>query len=172
MTDEEELYGIDRAHGHPRAIELVPDEFFWDCADELGPFGSDEGDTALEEFREWRLENPGEPVEDCIIWTIEAVGEMDASEYSDDIANEGTVAELMDDEDFDDQQYIYTLDISIIATGFGQLADEGRIDPEAKPYLARALKRQIVYAKLSTDWEHADQYIANLRKLEQVLQQA
>lgn len=172
MADDEELYGIDREHGHPRAIELIPDEFFWDCADELAPFGSDEGDTALEEFRDWRSEHPDDAVEDCIMWTIEEVGEMDVEEYSDDIANEERVAELMDDEDFDDQQYIYTLDASVIATGFAQLVDEGKIDAEVKPYVARALKRQMIYAKLSTEWEHAGQYIANLKRLEQVLQQA
>lgn len=169
---EEAPYGIDRAQGHPRALELIPDEFFWDCADELGPFGSDEGDTALDEFREWRREHPDDPVEGCIIWTIEAVGEMDVDEYSDGIADEKLVAELMEDDDFDDQQYIYTLDISVIATGFGQLADEGRIDPEVKPYLARALARQIMYANLSKGWDHAGQYVENLRRLQQVLQLA
>jgi uncharacterized protein YfeS len=28
--------------------------FFWSCSDELGLFGSDEGDTTLAEYRNWR----------------------------------------------------------------------------------------------------------------------
>ena len=53
--DDEERYGIRKEFAHPRAIELIPDDFFWNCVDELSPFGSDEGDTALAEYREWRL---------------------------------------------------------------------------------------------------------------------
>lgn len=43
---EEEIYGIDKDQdqAHPRAIELVPEDFFWSCIDELAPFGSDEGE--------------------------------------------------------------------------------------------------------------------------------
>jgi len=138
---EEDPGGIDKDRGHPRAIQIIPDEFFWDCTDELAPFGSDEGDMALSEYRDWRKENPVELLVECIIWTIESVGEIDASEYSDAIFHESTVREQIEDPDFDDQQLIYTTDVSVIATAFGKLADEGKIDPSAKPYAARALKR-------------------------------
>src|SRR6185369_12225223 len=127
MSDDEED-GIDKERGHPRALQLIPDEFFWDCGDELAPFGSDEGATALEEFREWRCNNPSSHLEECITWTIESVGEIDSTEYADEIADESRVKAQLADESFDDRQYIYTVDVSVIATGFGQLADEGRID--------------------------------------------
>lgn len=166
---EDEIYGIDRETGHPRALKLIPDDFFWDCTDELAPFGSDEGDTALSEYRDWRAENPDSPLEECIIWTIESVGEIDADEYSDAIYQESTVLAQIEDPDFDDQQYIFTTDVSVIATGFGQLADEGKIDAAAKPYVLRAIKRQIVWAKLQPGWEYAEEYIGNLSKLEAVL---
>ncbi|APV48904.1 hypothetical protein BWI17_03920 [Betaproteobacteria bacterium GR16-43] len=168
MSDDED-YGIDKVRGHPRAIELIPDEFFWDCSDELGPFGSDEGDTALEEFREWRRNNPRAPVEDCIIWTLESVGEIDASDYSDAIADEATIKAQLADEDFDDQQYIYTVDASVIATGFGQLADEGTIDESAKPYIRRALMRQAVWGRLV---KLDGVYIRNLQRLDRALNEA
>src|SRR5262245_57921485 len=135
MSDEEEeLGGIDRDRAHPRAIQIIPDEFFWDCVDELAPFGSDEGATALDEYRSWRKEHPSDPLEDCLIWTIESVGEIQVSEYDDRIADEERVKAQVADEDFDDLQFIYTLDVSVIATGFGQLVDEGKIDASAKPY--------------------------------------
>jgi len=167
--DEEEQYGIDRERGHPRAVQLVPDEFFWDCADELAPFGSDEGDTALEEYRDWRKAHPDAPLEECLVWTIESVGEIDAGEYDDAIFDEATVRAQVDDPDFDDQQLIYVTDASVIATVFGQLADEGRIDATAKPYAARALTRQKVWARLQPDWPHADEYVRNLARLESIL---
>jgi len=165
----DEQYGIDKERGHPRAVKLIPDEFFWDCADELAPFGSDEGDTALEEFREWRKKNPKSSVDECITWVIESVGEMNADEYTDEIASESRIKKQLADEDFDDQQYIYTVDVSVIATGFGQLADEGRIDPTAKPYLRRALQRQIVWAKL-VKFDGA--YVRNLQRLQRALDEA
>jgi hypothetical protein len=38
---------------------------------------------------------------------------------------------------------MFTLDTTVIATGLGQLVDEGRIDEDAKPYLHVAVKRQL-----------------------------
>ncbi|WP_035375060.1 hypothetical protein [Pseudoduganella violaceinigra] len=170
--DDEEIYGIDKEHGHPRALEIIPDDFFWDCGDDLAPFGSDEGDMALAEYRDWRKANPATPLEACLIWTIESVAEIGAAEYSDAIFNEATVRQQIDDPEFDDQHYIYTTDVSVIATVFGQLADEGTIDASAKPYAERALKRQIVWAGLQPGWEYAGDYIANLKRLETALAEA
>lgn len=169
---EEDLGGIDKDKGHARAIQIIPDEFFWDCSDELAPFGSDEGDTALSEYRDWRKENPGEPLEKCLIWTIELVGEIDASEYSDAIFLEPTVRAQIEDPDFDDRQLIYTTDVSVIATAFGQFADEGKMDASAKPYASRALRRQLVWANLQPDWSHADEYIGKLSRLQAALAEA
>jgi uncharacterized protein YfeS len=171
MADED-FGGIDRAAGHPRALQLVPDEFFWNCADELAPFGSDEGDTALNEYRDWRKENPGEGLEACLTWTIECVGEIDAAEYTDAIFEEATVRSQLADPDYDDEQLIYVTDVSVIATAFGQLADEGRIDAAAKPYALRALKRQMVWARLQQDWPHAQAYLGNLDRLQAILAEA
>src|SRR5436309_3549899 len=132
---EEEIYGIDKDHAHKRAIELIPEEFFWDCVDELAPFGSDEGDMALSEFRVWKKENPGLPTYECLRWTIECVGEIELDEYNEKILNKNLIKSQLEDDEFDDQQYIFTLDISVIATGFGQLVDEGKIDKQNKPLI-------------------------------------
>ena len=165
-------YGIDRENGHKRALKLIPDEFFWDCVDELAPFGSDEGDTALYEFREWRLANPNAPVQDCLVWTIEAVGEMPAAAYNESLVQKAIVEKQIHDPNFDDQQHIYTLDASVIATVFGQLADEGKIDSDAKPYAALALQRQVVWAELQHEWPHRAQRIKYLKRLLRVLGKA
>ena len=170
MSNDDDLGGIDIERAHPRAVELIPDEFFWSCVDELGPFGSDEGDTALNEFREWRQEHPKEPLEACLVWTIESVGEIDVADYDDAIFDEATVKAQVEDPDFDDQQLIYTVDTSVIATAFGQLVDEGTIDASAKPYVSRALKRQLVWANVQDSWGHAGEYSGNLARLQSVLE--
>jgi len=170
--DEDENYGIDQDHAHPRAVALAPEDFFWSCIDELSPFGSDEGDTALSEFRDWRKEYPDSPLLDCLEWTIESVGEMDFLDYNDELLSRSKIKSQREDKDFDDQQYVYTLDTSVIATGFGQLVDEGAIDPDSKPVIKRAIDRLIIWAELSESWSHSAEFISNLNVLHRILKEA
>ena len=168
---EEENYGINKEFAHPRAIELIPEDFFWDCVDELAPFGSDEGDLALSEFRDWKKENPNEPIYECIKWVIEDLTEKPISEYNEQIINRELIKSQVDDEDFDDEYYLFTVDISVIATGFGQLVDEGKIDESIKPIIQRAITRQKIQIEIE-DVYFSKEYIANLIVLERVLKEA
>lgn len=169
---EEEKYGIDIDNAHQKAIELIPEEFFWSCIDELAPFGSDEGDTALAEFRDWRKEKTATPTIECLKWVIESVGEMEFADYNSEMLSRTKIQSQLDDADFDDQQYIYTLDISVIATGFAQLVDEGIIETDNKKIIQLAIDRQIIWAELSEDWEHSKEYISNLKVLDSALKAA
>lgn len=172
MEEQEEKYGIDIDNSHPKAVELIPETFFWSCIDELAPFGSDEGDTALAEYRDWRKANPKTPTLECLKWVIESVGEMEFAGYNEKIVDKKLIASQLEDDDFDDQQYIYTLDNSVIATGFAQLVDEGIIENQNKPIIQLAIDRQKIWAELSEDWEHSREYIGNLQVLERALNQA
>jgi len=167
-----EKYGIDIDNAHERAKKLIPQDFFWSCIDELGPFGSDEGDTALAEFRRWRKANPSKPTLECLIWTITGVGEMEFSGYNHQLVDREKIASQLQDNKFDDRQYIYTLDISVIATGFGQLVDEGSIDQANRDVIQIAIDRQILWAELSSEWAHRQEYIGNLRVLNRALMEA
>ncbi len=167
----EEVYGIQKDHAHKRAIELIPEDFFWSCIDELAPFGSDEGDMALAEFRDWKKENPNSPTYECLQWTIESVSELNISEYNENILDKGLIRKQITDDDFDDYQYIFTVDISVIATGFGQLVDEGKIDERNKPIIQLAINRQKNWAELSEGWKYRGEYIANLTVLERALKE-
>lgn len=169
---EDEPYGIDKSQAHEKAIKLIPEEFFWSCYDELAPFGSDEGDTALAEFRDWKKENPNSETYECLKWTIEGVSEKDFSEYNQIILEKNLIETQISDNNFDDRQYIFTVDISVIATGFSQLVDEGKIDKKNKPLIQLAIDRQKIWAELSTHWENRDEYIGNLNVLERVLREA
>ena len=159
---------IDRDFAHERAKELVPEEFFWDCSDELAPFGSDEGDTALAEYRNWRKENDDRPLMDCVRWTVESVGQMNFEDYNERLLSPEKVRSQVEDEGYDDYQYIFTLDISVLATVFGQLVDEGKIDPDVKPVASLAIARQKLWTTAHDD-DFSDEYIGNLAVLERVL---
>ena len=167
--DGEENYGIDINNAHKKAIQLIPEDFFWSCIDELAPFGSDEGDTALAEFRDWRKANPKTPTIECLKWVIEGVGEMSFEDYNSEMLSRSKIKSQIEDEDFDDQQYIYTLDISVIATGFAQLVDEGLIESQNKKIIKLAIDRQIIWAEISEDWPHSEEYISNLKVLDRAL---
>ena len=111
---------------HPRARELMPEPLFWDCVDESTPFGSDEGNDAYYEWRSWREENPDASLADCIAWILDGELSGYASAYQSD--------------NWDS----FALDATIIATGLGQLMDEGTIDERAQSFLGIAIQRQRV----------------------------
>ncbi len=165
----EAICGINKVCAHERAIELIPEDFFWNPLDELAPFGSDEGDIALLEFRVWKREYPMSPVYECLTWIIESVGQMKVTEYNDSILDRGLLRAQVEDVQFDDQQFIYTLDTTLIATGFGQLVDEGVIDEVNKPIIQRALERQQIWAEQFEFWDYKDEYISRLNTLKRLL---
>ncbi len=173
----EELYGIDKETAHPRALELAPEDFFWNSYDELAPFGSDEGDMALAEYREWRTENKEESLTACLRWVIESLSDYNFEDFNNSILDIEKIKNELENEDFDDYQEHYVLDISVMATGFGQLVDEGTIDEEAKPIVLLSIERQESITRISAeegvwDQEVADEYLNNLQVLKRILQQA
>ena len=126
------------SHRHPRANELMRDDFFWDCVNELAPFGSDEGADAYVEYRRWRAENPDANLAACISWILG--GNRDSYNFS---LTDDPAIQLGDDSAHDfGYADAFTLDATIIATVLGQLVDEGRVDVEAKPFAAIAIRRQ------------------------------
>jgi len=165
----EDRYGINKDYAHPNAIKLVPEEFFWDCVDELAPFGSDEGDMALAEYRDWRKLNPNTPILECMKWSIEGVGEIPYENYNESLLSKEVIKEHIYNQEYNDHYYIYTLDATVIGTGFGQLVDEGKIDEDIKPTISIALTRLIYWSELQPDWEGSEIFIKNLKVLERIL---
>lgn len=51
-------------NAHPKAKELLTEDFYWSPIEESAPFGSDDGSDAFYGFREWRNKNKTEsPIE-------------------------------------------------------------------------------------------------------------
>lgn len=126
------------SHRHPRANELISNEALWDCANELAPFGSDEGADAYVEYRRWRSENPRSNLVDCVAWILGSKND----EYNAALVRDSAIGDS--DKSAGDFGYpdAFTLDATVIATVLGQLVDEGRIDTEAKPFAKVAIDRQ------------------------------
>jgi uncharacterized protein YfeS len=126
------------AHRHPRAADLMRDEMFWDCANELAPFCSDEGADAYVEYRRWRRENPNLNLVECIAWILNG----NIAQYNRSLLDEEAIEECDESADLMGYSDAFTLDATIIATVLGQLVDEGCIDAEAKPFAKLAISRQ------------------------------
>jgi len=136
----------DRSSGYGRTARPslcggMAEPIFWDCADEAAPFGSDEGFDAYYDWRDWREENASAPLTDCLNWICD--GQL--SKYTMDLASDKQVevdVESLDGAFLANQYDIFTLDTTIIATGLGQLVDEGTIDDSAKQFILVAIQRQ------------------------------
>ncbi|HWE97710.1 MAG TPA: hypothetical protein VG269_27390 [Tepidisphaeraceae bacterium] len=128
---------------HPRAREIMSDESLWSCSNDASPFGSDEGSESYSEFLRWRGRNPKANLLECLDWILEGR----TNEYNDRLLDEANMAKIAAGDEkggliglnYGD---IFTLDATIIATALAQLAEEGRIDPEVKPIVRIALRRQ------------------------------
>ena len=81
--------------------------------------------------------------------------------YTEQLLDDDRIAKLVsgDEAESIDLGYAdaFTLDATMIATALAQLADEGRVDPEAKPYVRVALRRQL-HPTVVAQWQrHADE---------------
>ena len=165
--------GIDINKAHERAVELIPDDFFWDVSDDITPYGHGYGDTALNEFREWRAKNKRKSITHFLKQTIEEVGEMDPKDYTVKLLDQKAIGTLLTDEEYDVEQFFDGLDMSLIAAGFAQLIDEGKIDQDAKRYIRIAIERQMISNTLGLfDEDTSREFVSYLKVLKAVLEKA
>jgi hypothetical protein len=87
---------------------------------------------------------------------------MEFADYNDSLLSRDKIKTQLEDTEFTISNFFFPLDISVIATGFGQLVDEGVIEETNKPIIKIALDRQIIWSELQKEWDHANQYIAKL----------
>lgn len=125
---------------HERAIKIADYEFFWDCVDELAPFGSDESYMAFAELCDWREDYPDADIIECYKWILSCWG-LELEEYDESIIENENIVKIIKDLDFEEE--LLMLDLTIIATGFGQLILEGKIDNDVKNIIHLALLRQM-----------------------------
>jgi uncharacterized protein YfeS len=131
---------------HPRARKLMPHAPLWDVVNENAPFGSDEGNAALDEFAAWRAVHPGAPLLGFLEWTMDSPSSSDwkmplgANETSDAVLADWIARAKAGTFDFHNE--VWRRDTNIIASALAQLVFEGTIDADAKPFVMLAVARQ------------------------------
>jgi len=141
MSEDQEDAYCNKEKAHPKAVELMTEDLFWDPSDETAPFGSDEGFESYSSWRGWRTDHPKARLIDCFAWILGDQHNL----YNEERASDEQIREDLANPSSDpwaDGWDMWTLDLTIIATSLSQLLDEGIIDTDAKPYVRVAIKRQ------------------------------
>jgi uncharacterized protein YfeS len=137
-------YNPDYENAHPKAKELMNEDFFYNSTDETGPFGSDDAADTYAGFAEWRIANKSANPKDFLIQHIEDWGYPDFDLTTTDFKKLKPYLQKSEMH----IHYLTGIDQSILAIAFGQLYIEGKIDDEmlliAKYSLERQLNSQIL----------------------------
>ena len=145
-----------------RAVKIADYKFFWDATDELAPFGC-----------EWLAENPKTPIIECFIWILE-YWDLELEDFNDDIIESENILKLIQDMDFYEE--LMSLDYTIIATGFGQLILQGKIDEDVKNIIQLSILRQmnshVLDAFLANNEQFKYERYLYLQKLLEILEDA
>src|SRR5665213_1571742 len=124
-----------RAAFHQRARQVLPDDFFWDCADEFAPVGDDNGADVLNAYRDWRFAHSPE---DCESFLKNLLRRWELPE---NWADEST-REIPKDLSRADEYPYRTGDKALIAFAFSQIMVDGKLDARARDSALRAIDRQ------------------------------
>ena len=156
-----------------RAVKIADYKFFWDATDELAPFGCEEAYIAFCEISEWLAENPKTPIIECFIWILES-WDLELEDFNDDIIESENILKLIQDMDFYEE--LMSLDYTIIATGFGQLILQGKIDEDVKNIIQLSILRQmnshVLDAFLGVNEQFKYERYLYLQKLLEILEDA
>lgn len=133
---------------HPRAKELMNEDFYWSPVEETGPFGNDDGSDAFYGFLEWR---EGNQATSPVVYIKELIQDwgyppFDLNEMNEDNLRAYTASSPIGARALTGQDNV------ILAVGFGQFVLEGRIDEDLRVLTRTAIKRELLPSMLSM-WE-------------------
>jgi len=138
--DDPEIW-LHRLTSHPKFREHFTDDLYYDCTNEFAPFGSDEGDGALNELDEHirRAVKKGELISfiSGLAGWIKA-DFWDECGLTDDISHEAVKAALKTE---NGEMDLINSDMTTYSTAFALIKIIGRIDAELKRMALISLKR-------------------------------
>ncbi|MEL6834013.1 MAG: hypothetical protein AAFP77_13555 [Bacteroidota bacterium] len=163
VNDITEKWIFCQENAHPRALELLKEEFYWNTIDEYAPFGNDDGYDMVYLYRSW-LENEEHTNPHDFI----AVYESYWGETFDHL-DELDVTKI---DSFKDESYYFVgIDKGFIALCFSDLVLRGTMAPEfiklAKNAYQRLLSKELkaMYAseERTTKYERGYDFILNYK---------
>lgn len=150
---------------HPNAKNLMTDSFFFSVIEETAPFGSDDGSDTYASFQDWRKNHLNESLITFLKNHIDSWG------YPEFDINEIELEKLRPylKQDKMSIQYMTGIDQAIVASAFGQLYLEGRIDNDIKDLAIISINRELLPDILKLWGNYENTRRINLNKLLSVL---
>jgi len=159
----------DYKNAHPKAKELMKDEFLWNPIDENSPFGNDDGADAVYKFKEWRQHNKKT---NTVNFIEKLLIDWNYKTYNFQQADTIEIEKYLKSSDIGVRMFI-GIDDAIIATGFGQLILEGKIDKELKELTLIAIERQLMPFSLNLlDKSLREERADKLKRMKEIINAA
>lgn len=127
-------YELSKKRIHPAAKELMKADFLWDILDDDSPFGNDDGADTLGAWRKWRRINAHRNPQDFVGEIFQSYG----ISFQDWSGKDGESLPL----DTTGRLVTAMGDNTIIAIAFGQLMDEGYIEPTLTRLARKAISNE------------------------------
>jgi uncharacterized protein YfeS len=154
---------------HPRAQRIMVEEFYYSPTAESGPFGSDDALDTFADFAQWR---PDHPADDPLAFLEEHFGSWGYPPFDLHTEEPEKILDYCHAHELG-STFLSGMDAAIVATAFGQLYLEGRIDTPLQALAITALNRQLSFYLLQL-WDEPyrptrqEQLAKLLRSLHQV----
>jgi len=169
FDDPEE--GLARETSHPRFVTLAPDDFYYDVADDFGPFGSDDGNDTLSSLEDWYRDGRSNGKVKSFLKQI--LADWDLGVPTSMHRADADVREKWLAEDDMHETYLQSECRARVATALGQLKITGEVDPEMRDEALAAIACQLELNERARTrfpaWPHADENQARLNAMQAVL---
>ena len=137
--DDKLFYYPEFKNAHPKAKELMNEDFFFSSIDETAPFGNDDGADTYLDFVEWRsqnkIENPNSFLKHHLNYWGYPSFDLAITNYDS--------LEFFVKKSSMHSRYLVGTNQSIISIGFGQLYLEGEIDKNFLEITINAVEREL-----------------------------
>jgi uncharacterized protein YfeS len=135
-------------------VRVCEDELFYDCTDDFGPFGGDDGADALTRLEDWYRQGANGTLRSFIGGMLEewgmAIPDLTATDRD-------TVEHWLEDGEL--ETALRAADNLVIAVAFGEAKITGKLDDAVAVFAMAALDREAIvfehYARRGPRWPHA-----------------
>ncbi|MBA3461480.1 MAG: hypothetical protein H0T46_16080 [Deltaproteobacteria bacterium] len=146
--------GPARETSHPDFVRACEDRLFYDCTDDFGPFGNDDGADALSRLEDWYREGAKGTLRSFIDGMLQEWG-MTIPDLA--TTDRETVNEWLADEEL--ETALRAADNLVIAVAFGEAKITGKLDNGVAMLARAALDREAIvfehYSSRERAWPHA-----------------
>jgi uncharacterized protein YfeS len=167
--DDSDGEGPARETSHPKYVRVCEEELFYDCTDDLGPFGNDEGADTLFGLEDWFRAGANGSIRAFLDLALRkqsaAIPDLAASDRT-------TTTTWLEDSAL--AQRLASANRVVLAVAFGQLKISGKLDDTLVQLAHAALNRQQIaldhYLQRNPTWEPAAQVNAAIASMRGALE--